>query len=46
VFEEAVAERGFEAIFEDRCYGDIGHGTPAGNGLLAAQVASAITQAL
>ncbi len=44
VFEQAVAEHGYDTIFADRCYGDFGHGTPEGNRLLAEQVAGAIAE--
>ncbi len=41
-FERAVAERGYDAIFVDRCYGDFGHTTALGHQLLAENVAQAI----
>ncbi len=42
VFEQAVEQHGFEALFTDRCYGDFGHGSPLGNRILAENIAHAL----
>ncbi len=42
VFEQALADAPYEALFWDTCHGDFGHATRRGNRLLAENVADAI----
>ncbi len=41
-FERELARSSFDAVFEDDCYGDFGHGTWRGNQLLAEGIATVI----
>ncbi len=45
-FQGAIARHGFDALFYDHCYGDLGHGTLRGNQLLATNIAAAIDPVL
>lgn len=42
IFKEAVSQRSYDYYFTDRFSGDFGHCTPAGNHLLAQNIANAI----
>jgi len=44
VFREALAEHGYDALFWDHCFGDLGHGTALGNRILAENVATTVLQ--
>ena len=46
VFQRALAEHGFDALFVDQCYGDLGHATPRGNRILAENIAASIAPLL
>ena len=41
-FHQAIAADGYESVFSDLCYGDLGHCTPRGNALIAQRLASVI----
>ena len=43
-FEDAVATHGYDAVFEDRCYGNLGHATALGNRILAENVSQVILE--
>jgi tetratricopeptide (TPR) repeat protein len=43
-FREALAERPYEELFWDNCYGDFGHCTRDGNRLLAESIATVILE--
>lgn len=45
-FGEAIALNGYNAMFLDHTYGGVGHGTRAGNALLAKNVATGVLTAL
>ncbi len=45
-FQAALAEHGFDALFIDHCYGDLGHGSPLGNRILAQNIAAALAPLL
>jgi len=46
VFQEALREHGFDDLFWDHCYGDLGHGTPLGNRILAENVATTVLEVI
>jgi len=41
-FERELSKHSYDALFTDSCYGDFGHGTAAGNRLIAETIAAAI----
>jgi hypothetical protein len=43
-FHEAIRQRSYEYYFIDRMSGDVGHATPAGNQILASNVARAVLE--
>ena len=42
VFERELSQHSYDELFTDSCYGDFGHGTAAGNRLIAETLAAAI----
>jgi tetratricopeptide (TPR) repeat protein len=42
IFKKALQQGGYSKYFIDACYGDFGHGTKEGNGLLAENIANVI----